>query len=82
MPTHPQLLLVGKKLRTLRESRGLSQEAFALEAGIARSYYSGIERGQRNLASLNLIRIADALDVEVGELFPDIRKLRHAGSRE
>lgn len=78
MPTHPQLLLVGQKLRALRESRGWSQEAFALEAGLARSYYSGIERGQRNLAALNLIRIADALGVEVGEVFPDLRKLRQA----
>jgi transcriptional regulator with XRE-family HTH domain len=81
MPTHPQLLLVGQKLRALRESRGWSQEAFALEAGLARSYYSGIERGQRNLATLNLIRLAEALNVEVGELFPEIRRLRHGRTK-
>ncbi|MBA4284860.1 MAG: transcriptional regulator [Xanthomonadaceae bacterium] len=78
MPAHPQLVLLGKKLRALREARGYSQENFALETGLARSYYSGIERGHRNLAALNLIKIADALGVEVGELFPDIKKLRTA----
>jgi transcriptional regulator with XRE-family HTH domain len=78
MPTHPQLVLVGQQLRKLREARGYSQENFALECGLARSYYSGIERGHRNLAALNLIRIADTLGVEVGELFPDVKKLKSA----
>jgi transcriptional regulator with XRE-family HTH domain len=78
MPAHPQLVLLGKRLRELRESRGLSQERFALEVGLARSYYSGIERGHRNLAALNLIRIADGLGVEVGVLFPEVRKLKAA----
>jgi transcriptional regulator with XRE-family HTH domain len=74
--SHPSLTLIGRRLRDLREARGISQENFALEAGLARSYYSGIERGQRNVASLNLIRIADALNCEVGDLFPKIRELR------
>lgn len=70
-----QLSLLGKKIRVLREQRGISQEGFALETGLARSYYSGVERGHRNLAALNLIKIAKALDVEVGELFPSLREL-------
>lgn len=78
MPSHPQLLLMGRRLRALREERGLSQENFALEVGLARSYYGGIERGQRNLAALNLIKIAAALGVEVGDLFPSTRELRRA----
>lgn len=81
MPSHPQLLLMGQRLRALREARGLSQENFALEAGIARSYYGGIERGLRNVAALNLIRIAAALGVEVGELFPDIATLQNGRKR-
>lgn len=81
MPSDPQLLLVGQRLRALREERGLSQENFALEAGIARSYYGGIERGQRNLAALNLIRIAAALGVEIGDLFPSVRELQKVGER-
>ncbi|MGQ0619848.1 MAG: helix-turn-helix domain-containing protein [Panacagrimonas sp.] len=55
---------------------GWSQKDFALEAGLARSYYSGIERGHRNLAAVNLTKIALTLEVEVGALFPDTCKLR------
>lgn len=81
MPSHPQLLLIGQRLRALREARGMSQEVFALEAGIARSYYGGIERGQRNLAALNLVRIASTLGVEMGELFPSMKELKRARPR-
>jgi len=35
----------------------------------------GIERGERNIAALNLIRITKALKIEVGDLFPSIKKL-------
>jgi transcriptional regulator with XRE-family HTH domain len=73
---HPRLALLGKRIREVRESRAVSQENFALEAGLARSYYSGIERGRRNVAALNLIRIAIALDCEVGDLFPKVKELR------
>lgn len=79
MEPHPQLALIGSRLRELRQGRGLSQEQFALEIGLARSYYSGVERGRRNLATLNLVRIAAALGVEVGALFPDLRVLLRAG---
>jgi transcriptional regulator with XRE-family HTH domain len=77
---HPALSLIGRRLRQLREARGISQEDFALESGLARSYYSGIERGYRNVAALNLVRIAAALDCEVGDLFPKIRELRARGA--
>lgn len=78
MASHPQLVLLGKQLRKLREARGFSQEEFAWEVGLARSYYGGIERGDRNVAALNLIRIAIALGVEVGELFPPAAVLAEA----
>lgn len=83
MPTrpNPQLVLLGMRLRELREEQGISQENFALEAGLARSYYSGIERGRRNLAAINLIRIAEALRCEVGDLFPPLAELRQASRR-
>ena len=60
----------------MRNLKEFSQEAFAAEAGLDRAYYGGVERGERNVASLNLIRIAKALKVEVGELFPSTRTLR------
>lgn len=79
MPTrHTSLGHVGERIRVLREAAGYSQDGFALEAGIARSYYGGIERGERNVAALNLIRIASTLGVEVGELFPPVSELKRS----
>lgn len=46
----------------------MSQEQLALEIGMARSYLSGVERGQRNIALLNICRLAAALQVQPSEL--------------
>ncbi len=46
----------------------MSQEAVALEAGLNRGYYSGIERGVRNVALANIVKIAGALDVPASEI--------------
>jgi len=70
MEKHPQLMALGQHIRDLRKAKGFSQEGFASEVGLDRAYYGGIERGERNVAALNLILIAKALGVEVGELFP------------
>ncbi len=67
---HGALVALGRQIRKVRRDRGISQEDFAHEAGISRAYYGGVERGERNLSALNLMRIAAALGVEVGELFP------------
>ncbi|MCQ4164461.1 helix-turn-helix domain-containing protein [Tahibacter harae] len=61
--------LFGRRLASLRKERGWSQERLALESGIARSYLGGIERGQRNVALLNICKIADTLEVDPAELF-------------
>jgi predicted DNA-binding protein (UPF0251 family) len=46
-----------------------------LRAGFARAYYAGVESGERNVALTNLIRIAAALRVELGALFPPLSVL-------
>lgn len=74
------LVAIGQKIRSIRERKGISQEDFASHAGIDRSYYGSIERGERNLAALNLVRIALTLDVEVGELFVERKTLRTLGA--
>ncbi|MGX1694080.1 helix-turn-helix domain-containing protein [Microbacterium keratanolyticum] len=68
MPS-PRVAL-GVRVRELREARTLSQEAFAHKAGLDRTYVSGIERGRRNPTLDVLYRLADALEVEVRDLFP------------
>jgi transcriptional regulator with XRE-family HTH domain len=57
----------GDALRALRSERGISQEALALEAGLNRGYYSGVERGVRNVSLTNITKIANALDIPASE---------------
>jgi transcriptional regulator with XRE-family HTH domain len=55
---------VGRNLRAYREAKGLSQEAFADEVGIHRTYMGGIERGERNLTLKVVERIAARIDAD------------------
>jgi transcriptional regulator with XRE-family HTH domain len=75
MEKDDQLKLLGTQIRTIRESLGATQDQMAFKAGFARSYYSGVERGVRNISAVNLIQLAKALDVEVGDLFPPSNRL-------
>lgn len=68
MPS-PRVAL-GMRVRELREALTLSQEAFAHKAGLDRTYVSGVERGRRNPTLDVLYRLADALEVDVRDLFP------------
>jgi transcriptional regulator with XRE-family HTH domain len=62
------LVLFGQRLVQLRKQRGWSQEQLALECGMARSYLGGVERGKRNIALLNICKLADALSVSPAEM--------------
>jgi len=55
----------------VRERLGISQEELADRAGLHRTYLGGVERGERNLGLLNLIRIAKALGISPAALFED-----------
>ncbi|QTN34838.1 helix-turn-helix domain-containing protein [Cognatishimia activa] len=59
----------GNRIRTLRTEKGFSQEAFADECGLDRSYMGGVERGQRNIALVNIEKISQALGMSLSELF-------------
>jgi len=65
----PYLSLFGDRLRSLRKNAGLSQEEVADRAGIHVTYLSGVERGLRNPAVINIRKIALALDVPTKGLF-------------
>jgi transcriptional regulator with XRE-family HTH domain len=60
--------LFGMRLVELRKAKGWSQEALSLESGVARSYLGGVERGKRNIALVNICRLAEALEVSPSEL--------------
>jgi len=59
----------GKAIRHKRRKLGVSQEAFADMCGLDRSYIGGIERGERNVALVNIEKIARALRLPLNELF-------------
>lgn len=60
--------IVGRNLRAYRQQRGLSQEAFADQLGVHRTYMGGLERGERNLTLQSLERLAEELDIGPLEL--------------
>ncbi|MEZ5613474.1 helix-turn-helix domain-containing protein [Thauera sp. WH-2] len=66
-PSDPRILF-GKRLATLRHERGLSQETLSHVSGLARSYLGEVERGHRNIALLNICRLAEALNVPASKL--------------
>ncbi len=72
---HPNLVKIGKLIRETRKAKGYSQEAFAAETGLGRTYMGRIERGEQNISIQNLIQIAITLHVEVGDLVPKIQSL-------
>lgn len=57
------LIAFGQAVKERRLELGLSQEAFAEKAQLHRTYIGGIERGKRNVALLNIIQIAQALEL-------------------
>ena len=66
---------IGWNLRRLRNERDITQEDFATDSGFDRGYISGVERGVRNPSVTVVARIADALSVDVSELF-DLERAR------
>lgn len=70
------LIEIGNKIRKYRRGLNYSQEAFADHINFDRSNYGAIERGERNVSSVNLARIALGLNVEVGNLFPSLPELK------
>lgn len=62
----------GKRVRELRVGLGLSQEELAERAGLHRNYIGGVERGERNIALLNIDRLVAALKTRIPDLFSDL----------
>jgi len=70
--TSAHLRTFGQAVRAERERQGISQEELADRSGLHRTYIGGIERGERNIGLLNVLRIAKALRTSASDLFRDI----------
>lgn len=65
-------LELAERVRSLRSRRGLTQEAFATRSGISVSFVSLLERGIRTPSYETLVRIAQALEIPLAELFREV----------
>lgn len=66
------LIKFGARVRTLRKDRKLSQEELSFKAELHRTYIGMIERAEKNITLVNIEKIAEALNVELKELFNGI----------
>lgn len=70
---------LGQRLRSLREERGLTQQALARAAGIATDMVSRLENGHYSSPGLRtLLRIADGMGLPVSALLPDVQSVAHS----
>ena len=73
MRTQDPCVIFGRHIRELRTERGLSQERLAELANLHRNYVGGVERGERNIALLNIVALAHGLGVKPMKLLEPIR---------
>jgi transcriptional regulator with XRE-family HTH domain len=59
----------GRAVRRIRAEQKINQEEAAERCGMHRTYYSGIERGVRNVSLVNIGKIAKGLRKSLPELF-------------
>ena len=64
----------GEAIKQLRLNRGISQEKYALQIGMDRTYYASVEAGKRNISILNILKIAEGFEISLSELFHEVEK--------
>lgn len=68
---YQDLVIFGERVKAVRKNQGLSQEELAAKADLHRTYIGMIERGEKNITLLNILKIARALNFFPGDLFKD-----------
>ncbi|MBI4688656.1 MAG: helix-turn-helix transcriptional regulator [Nitrospirae bacterium] len=66
---------LGKRIRTLRKLKGLTQEELGEKSGVSYKFIGEIERGEVNPSLNSLRQIAKSLDLPVRELFPQAEEI-------
>lgn len=63
---------LGSRIRARRRRLGITQEQLALAAGVDRSYFGAVERGERNVTFTMLCRLCRALRCDVAAVTNDL----------
>lgn len=85
MPTNAENALLrtfGDRVRSRREALGLSQERLAEIAGLHRNYVGSLERGERNVALVNITKLAAALEVDPADLVGGLVLRKHGRQQD
>lgn len=65
------LTIIGDNVRKYRIKKGFSQEKLAFQCELHRTYIGSVERGERNITIINLIKIKNELGVRISDLYPE-----------
>jgi DNA-binding XRE family transcriptional regulator len=71
-PLFPAAEVLGQRVRARRNELGLSQEGLAAQSDLHWTFVGQVERGRRNLSLRNLLKLAQALEIDPGELVHDL----------
>ena len=72
-----ELLRLGRRIQTERKMRGFSQNGFAKDCGLNRSYFGGVERGERNLTFAVLCKICGGLQCDIANVTRGIPRMSY-----
>ena len=76
--TNVELLKLGLRIKASRKALGRSQKDFSKKCGLDRSYFGGVERGERNLTFFSLCQICDGLNCDIAAVTKGIPHARAA----
>lgn len=64
--------IIGKRIQTIRRSKGYTQQQFAEKIGLSTNYFSDIERGKSSARLDKLVAIINALECSADDIFVDV----------
>jgi transcriptional regulator with XRE-family HTH domain len=76
--TNKDLLKLGLRIKAIRKVLGRNQKDFSKQCGLDRSYFGGVERGERNLTFFSLCQICVGLNCDIASVTKGIPRSRPA----